>query len=68
MMISPEMYFKEIKSYSKEELAKERERLEQYIENYNNNSLEKDVMKPSPSTVVSVYKDYLKEIDKLEKK
>lgn len=68
MMMSPELYSKKIKNYSKEELADEKAKLEQYIEKYNNNSLKQElVLKPSPSTVVKVYEEYLKEIEKINK-
>lgn len=69
MMMSPELYSEEIKKYTKEELMKEKEKFEKYINDFNNNKLtnEQKNYKPSPETVVRIYKEYLNEIDKLTK-
>lgn len=69
MMLSPEAYIEEIKKCTKEELINEKNKLEKFIDNYNNNLLteEEKNYKPSPETKVKVYEEYLKEIEKLIK-
>jgi predicted acetyltransferase len=69
MMMSPEVYREEIKKYTKEELLNEKNKLESFINNYNNDTLteEEKNYKPSPEAMVNVYKEYLKEIEKINK-
>lgn len=69
MMMSPEVYCDEIKKYTKEELLSEKNKLESFINRYNNDSLneEKTYYKPSLKTMVKVYKEYLKKVEQREK-
>ena len=63
MMISPNMYIKELKDKSYDELVVERENLI----NEMNNLDKKSSFKPSYNTVYTIYQEYLKELDKLIK-
>lgn len=69
MLMSPEVYCEEIKKYTKEELLKEKNKLEKFIDNYKNDSLteEEKNYKPSPEVMAKVYEEYLNKIEKLIK-
>lgn len=64
MMISPEGYRKELKNLTLEELSERKEKLEKFINDYENNNLSEQeyLVKPSPKTKYELYKEYLDEV------
>lgn len=64
MMIDPKSYIEDKQNWSLEKLYKEKEYLEKYIYDYNNEKLEEDnyFKNPSPDVIASVYEDYLVEL------
>lgn len=64
MMISPEKYREELKNLTLEELSERKEKLEKFINDYENNNLSEQeyLVKPYPKTKYELYKEYLDEV------
>ena len=67
MMIAPSSYIEEKKDWNLDKLYKEKDYLEQYINNYKQGKIkEKDYfINTSPNVIASVYEEYLIELNKL---
>ena len=67
MMTNPSSYIEEKKDWNLDKLYKEKDYLEQYINNYQQGKIiEKDYfINPSPKVKASVYKEYLIELNRL---
>lgn len=64
MMISLEEYKKELKNLTLEELSERKQKLEKFINDYENNNLSEQeyLVKPSPKTKYELFKEYLDEV------
>ncbi len=66
MMISPYSYIEEKKEWDLQKLYREKEKLEKFIKDYKSSGEYLDenvIVNPSPEVVVSMYEDYIRELN-----